>query len=91
MPPEVIWRHFLYRGKSDDRAVRLVFFLDRLDQIFAFFQWEFSLTVLAAILTVLGYSVDESIVILCRLRETFRSERKQSVTEVIDHATTSTM
>lgn len=58
---------------------------------FAFFQWEFSLTVLAAILAVLGYSVNESVVIFDRIRETFRKQRKMSVTEVIDHAITSTI
>jgi preprotein translocase subunit SecF len=58
---------------------------------FAFFQWEFSLTVLAAALAVLGYSVNESVVIFDRIRETFRKERKLSVTEVIDHAITSTI
>lgn len=58
---------------------------------FAFFQWEFSLTVLAAILAVLGYSVNESVVIFDRIRETFRRQRKMSVTEVIDHAITSTI
>jgi preprotein translocase subunit SecF len=47
---------------------------------FAFFQWEFSLTVLAAILAVLGYSVNESVVIFDRIRETFRKQRKMSVT-----------
>ncbi|WP_321840651.1 protein translocase subunit SecF [Paraburkholderia bannensis] len=58
---------------------------------FAFFQWEFSLSVLAAVLAVLGYSVNESVVIFDRIRETFRRERKMSVTEVINHAITSTM
>ncbi|KQV34525.1 protein translocase subunit SecF [Massilia sp. Root335] len=58
---------------------------------FAFFQWEFSLTVLAAVLAVLGYSVNESVVIFDRIRETFRKERKLAVTEVIDHAITSTI
>ena len=58
---------------------------------FAFFQWEFSLAVLAAVLAVLGYSVNESVVIFDRIRETFRKERKLSVTEVIDHAITSTI
>jgi preprotein translocase subunit SecF len=58
---------------------------------FAFFQWEFSLTVLAAVLAVLGYSVNESVVIFDRIRETFRKQRKMSVTEVIDHAITSTI
>jgi len=58
---------------------------------FAFFQWEFSLSVLAAVLAVLGYSVNESVVIFDRIRETFRRERKMSVTDVINHAITSTM
>lgn len=58
---------------------------------FAFFQWEFSLTVLAAILAVLGYSVNESVVIFDRIRENFRKQRKMSVQEVIDNAITSTM
>jgi preprotein translocase subunit SecF len=58
---------------------------------FAFFQWEFSLTVLAAVLAVLGYSVNESVVIFDRIRETFRKQRKMNVTEVIDHAITSTI
>jgi preprotein translocase subunit SecF len=57
---------------------------------FAFFQWEFSLSVLAAILAVLGYSVNESVVIFDRIRETFRKFRKLSTSEVIDHAITST-
>jgi len=60
---------------------------------FAFFQWEFSLPVLAAVLAVLGYSVNESVVVFDRVRETFRNSRKRglSVTEVIDHAITSTI
>ena len=58
---------------------------------FAFFQWEFSLTVLAAILAVLGYSVNESVVIFDRIRENFRKQRKASVHEVIDSAITSTI
>ncbi|MGG1946215.1 protein translocase subunit SecF [Trinickia sp. NRRL B-1857] len=58
---------------------------------FAFFQWEFSLSVLAAVLAVLGYSVNESVVIFDRIRETFRRERRMSVMEVINHAITSTM
>ena len=58
---------------------------------FAFFQWEFSLTVLAAVLAVLGYSVNESVVIFDRIRENFRKQRKSSVTEVIDNAITSTI
>ncbi|NRR32089.1 protein translocase subunit SecF [Oxalobacteraceae bacterium] len=58
---------------------------------FAFFQWEFSLTVLAAVLAVLGYSVNESVVIFDRIRENFRKQRKSSVHEVIDNAITSTI
>ncbi len=58
---------------------------------FAFFQWEFSLAVLAAILAVLGYSVNESVVIFDRVREAFRKFRKLDTREVIDHAITSTM
>jgi preprotein translocase subunit SecF len=58
---------------------------------FAFFQWEFSLTVLAAILAILGYSVNESVVIFDRIRENFRKMRKASVTQVIDNAITRTM
>jgi len=58
---------------------------------FAFFQWEFSLAVLAAVLAVLGYSVNESVVIFDRIRETFKRQRKMTVPEVIDHAITSTM
>ena len=58
---------------------------------FAFFQWEFSLSVLAAVLAVLGYSVNESVVIFDRIREAFRKFRKMNTHEVIDHAITSTM
>ncbi|UWE17726.1 protein translocase subunit SecF [Herbaspirillum huttiense] len=60
---------------------------------FAFFQWEFSLTVLAAILAVLGYSVNESVVVFDRVREAFRDRRfgKLSAPEVLNHAITSTM
>ena len=58
---------------------------------FAFFQWEFSLSVLAAVLAVLGYSVNESVVIFDRIREAFRKYRKMTTHEVIDHAITSTM
>ncbi len=58
---------------------------------FAFFQWEFSLAVLAAVLAVLGYSVNESVVIFDRIRESFRRYRKLSTVQVIDHAITSTI
>ena len=55
---------------------------------FAFFQWEFSLPVLAAVLAVLGYSVNESVVVFDRVRENFRKMRKASTREVIDSAIT---
>ena len=58
---------------------------------FAFFQWEFSLSVLAAVLAVLGYSVNESVVIADRIRENFRKMRKATVTHVIDSAITRTL
>lgn len=58
---------------------------------FALFQWEFNLTVLAAILAVLGYSVNESVVVFDRVRENFRKMRKASVQTVIDNAITRTM
>ena len=58
---------------------------------FAAFQWEFSLSVLAAVLAVLGYSVNESVVIFDRIRETFRNQRKLNTVQVIDHAITSTI
>ena len=58
---------------------------------FAFFQWEFSLSVLAAVLAVLGYSVNESVVIFDRIREAFRKYRKMTTPQVIDHAITSTI
>ena len=58
---------------------------------FAFFQWEFSLTVLAAVLAILGYSVNESVVVFDRIRENFRKMRKASVAQVIDNAITRTM
>jgi preprotein translocase subunit SecF len=58
---------------------------------FALFQWEFSLPVLAAILAVLGYSVNESVVIADRIRENFRKMRKASVPDVINSAITSTL
>jgi preprotein translocase subunit SecF len=58
---------------------------------FAFFQWEFSLSVLAAILAVLGYSVNESVVVFDRVRETFKRSRGMTTPEVLDHAITSTI
>ena len=58
---------------------------------FAFFQWEFSLSVLAAVLAVLGYSVNESVVVFDRIRENFRKMRKTEPAEIIDNAITRTM
>ena len=58
---------------------------------FAFFQWDLSLPVLAAVLPVLGYSVNESVVVFDRIRENFRKMRKASVREVINNAITRTM
>ena len=60
---------------------------------FSLFQWEFSLPVLAAVLAILGYSVNESVVVFDRVRETFRNRRMRglSVPQVLDHAITATM
>jgi preprotein translocase subunit SecF len=58
---------------------------------FAYFQWEFSLAVLAAVLAVLGYSVNESVVIFDRIRENFRRYRKMNTIQIIDNAITSTI
>nr|AMK59140.1 preprotein translocase subunit SecF [uncultured bacterium UPO42] len=58
---------------------------------FAFFQWEFSLPVLAAVLAVLGYSVNESVVVFDRVRETFKKKRGLTTPQVLDHAITSTI
>ncbi len=59
--------------------------------LFSFFQWEFSLPVLAAVLAVLGYSVNESVVVFDRIRENFRLMRKSGVPEIINNAITRTM
>lgn len=58
---------------------------------FAFFQWDFSLTVLAAVLAILGYSVNESVVVFDRIRENFRKLRGKSTPEIIDNAITRTL
>lgn len=58
---------------------------------FAFFQWEFSLSVLAAILAVLGYSVNESVVVFDRVRENFRKLRGYTTAQIIDNAITRTI
>ena len=59
--------------------------------MFAFFQWEFSLSVLAAVLAVLGYSVNESVIVFDRVRETFKKKRGLTTPEVLNHAITSTI
>lgn len=59
--------------------------------MFAFFQWEFTLTVLAGVLAVLGYSVNESVVVFDRIRENIRKMRKTEIPDLIDHAITTTM
>ena len=58
---------------------------------FAFFQWDFSLTVLAAVLAILGYSVNESVVVFDRIRENFRKMRVATIPQIIDNAITRTM
>ena len=58
---------------------------------FAFFQWEFTLTVLAGVLAVLGYSVNESVVVFDRIRENLRKMRKSTIPDIIDNAITTTM
>jgi len=58
---------------------------------FAFFQWDFSLPVLAAVLAILGYSVNESVVVFDRVRENFRKLRKSDTAQIIDNAITRTM
>ena len=58
---------------------------------FAFFQWEFSLPVLAAVLAILGYSVNESVVVFDRARENFRKMRKATTAEIFDAAITGTI
>ena len=73
----------LFRSNLHDVVIILGFF--------AAFQWEFSLSVLAAVLAVLGYSVNESVVVADRIRENFRRMRKASVTDTINNAITRTM
>ncbi|HEX9626745.1 MAG TPA: protein translocase subunit SecF [Acidiferrobacterales bacterium] len=59
--------------------------------LFAWFQWEFSLTVLAAVLAILGYSVNDTVVVFDRIRENFRRLRRSDITEIIDNAITRTL
>jgi len=59
--------------------------------VFAFFQWEFTLTVLAGVLAVLGYSVNESVVVFDRIRENIRKMRGATIPDIIDDAITRTM
>jgi len=56
--------------------------------LFAFFQWEFSLPVLAGTLAVLGYSVNESVIIFDRVRESFRNMRTAKISAIMDHSLT---
>lgn len=59
--------------------------------VFAIFRWEFSLPVLAAVLAVLGYSVNESVIIFDRVREHFKKMRRADTQEVINSAITATI
>ena len=59
--------------------------------LFAFFQWQFDLTVLAGVLAVLGYSVNESVVVFDRIRENIRTMRDETIPDIIDSAITTTM
>ncbi|MBK8453667.1 MAG: protein translocase subunit SecF [Thiofilum sp.] len=59
--------------------------------VFAFFQWQFDLTVLAGVLAILGYSVNESVVVFDRIRENIRTMRDVSIADIIDSAITTTM
>ncbi|MFZ5558456.1 MAG: protein translocase subunit SecF [Pseudomonadota bacterium] len=59
--------------------------------LFALFQWEFSLTVLAAVLAILGYSVNDTVVVFDRIRENFKKMRKATTAEIIDHSVTQTL
>lgn len=59
--------------------------------MFALFQWEFSLTVLAAVLAILGYSVNDTVVVFDRIRENFKKMRKATTAEIIDHSVTQTL
>ncbi|PZP50405.1 MAG: protein translocase subunit SecF, partial [Azospira oryzae] len=59
--------------------------------LFALFQWEFSLTVLAAVLAILGYSVNDTVVVFDRIRENFKKMRKATTPEIIDHSITQTL
>jgi preprotein translocase subunit SecF len=59
--------------------------------VFAFFQWEFTLTVLAGVLAILGYSVNESVVVFDRIRENIRKMRGATIPDIIDDAITRTM
>lgn len=58
---------------------------------FALFQWEFDLTVLAAVLAVIGSSVNDTIVVYDRIREVFRKQRKTDTAEIINISLTQTL
>ena len=79
------WRFAL--GAIVATAHDIVFILG----LFALFQWEFSLTVLAAVLAILGYSVNDTVVVFDRIRENFKKMRKASTAEIIDHSITQTL
>ncbi|HCG38618.1 MAG TPA: protein translocase subunit SecF [Pseudomonas sp.] len=59
--------------------------------VFSFFQISFDLTVLAAVLAVIGYSLNDTIVIFDRIRENFRMLRKAELLENINISTTQTL
>lgn len=58
---------------------------------FSLFQWEFSLTVLAAVLAILGYSVNDTVVVFDRIRENFRTTRMTNIAAIMDNAKTATL
>lgn len=59
--------------------------------VFAFFQWDFDLTVLAAILALIGYSINDTIVVYDRIRENFRKLRKMDALTVVNISMTQTL
>ena len=59
--------------------------------LFALFQWDFDLTVLAAVLAVIGYSLNDTIVVFDRIRENFRKMRKDSPIVVINTSLNQTL
>ena len=59
--------------------------------IFAFFGWPFDLTVLAAVLSLIGYSINDTIVVFDRIRENFRRVRGASPTQIVNLSLTETL